>query len=116
MKPKILLIVTSDPRTSARPAEAVRIAAGVGTWKKADMLLYLHGPAVLALGEFTDELVDDDNFSRYLPILRDQGRPVYVQKSAPELADLGESPLQCEELDAAGLAALVSQSNSVLRF
>ena len=41
MKPKLLLLVTSDPRTSARPAEAVRIAAGIGAWKKADVTLYL---------------------------------------------------------------------------
>ena len=116
MNPNVLVMVTSDPRTSARPAEAIRIAAGVGTWRKAGVLLYLHGPAILALGEFTDELIDDDNFSRYLPILRELGRTVFVQKGAPELAELGESPMEYQSLDTAALAALISKATSVLRF
>lgn len=116
MKPNVLMMVTSDPRVSARPAEAVRIAAGVGTWRKAGMMLYLHGPAALALSEFTDELVDDDNFSRYLPILKDLGHPVYVQKGTPELGLLGDSPVPHEELDDAGLAALAARATAILRF
>jgi hypothetical protein len=49
MKPSALFIIRGDPRVSHRPAEAIRIAAGVGTWKKTDITVYLHGPAVLAL-------------------------------------------------------------------
>ena len=40
MKPRVLFIVTGDPRTSPRPAEAVRIAAGVVAWKRADIAVY----------------------------------------------------------------------------
>jgi hypothetical protein len=116
MNPKILMVVTSDPRTSSRPAEAIRIAAGVGTWKKADVTVYLHGPAVLALSEFPDDLVDEDNFNRYLPIVGEFESPVYVQAGAAELADLGEAPVQFTPVDQAGLAALVKNSTSVLRF
>lgn len=116
MNPKLLILVTSDPRTSARPAEAIRIAAGVGTWKKADVSLYLHGPAVLALGEWVDELVDEDNFTRYLPILGDWGRPVYVQAGAAELADLGAPSLAHEAVTPAGLAQLMGEATYVMRF
>jgi len=116
MKPSALVIVTGDPRASAKPAEAVRIAAGVGTWKKADIHLYLRGPAVLALSEFVDELVDEDNFSRYLPIVAEFGRPVYVQKGAPLLAELGESLLQFEEIDDAQLARLAADCRYLLHF
>lgn len=116
MNPKLLVLVTSDPQTSARPAEAVRIAAGVGAWKKAEVTLYLRGPAVRAVGEWVDELVDEDNFSRYLPIVRDFGRPVYVQRGAVELANLGEAPVPFEEIDDARLAELAAQANYVLRF
>ena len=35
--PKTLVIIETDPRTSARPAEAIRIAAGIGVWKKTDV-------------------------------------------------------------------------------
>lgn len=116
MTPKLLLLVTSDPRTSGRPAEAIRIAAGVGTWKKAEVTLYLRGPAVLAAGEWVDELVDEDNFARYLPIVGEFGRPVYVQQGAPELADAGELTVKTEAIGDARLAELVTQATYVLRF
>ena len=116
MKPSALFIVTGDPRTSAKPAEAIRIAAGVGTWKKADIHLYLRGPAVLALSEYVDELIDEDNFSRYLPIVGEFGRPVYVQRGAPMLGELGQAPIAFEEMDDARLAKLAAGCNYVLRF
>lgn len=113
MKPSALIIITGDPRTSAKPAEAVRIAAGVGTWKKADITVYLRGPAVLALSEYVDEFVDEDNYSRYFPIVGEFGRPIYVQRGAPLL---GESPLKFEEIDDTQLAQLAAASHYVLRF
>jgi hypothetical protein len=116
MKPSALFIVTGDPRTSAKPAEAIRIAAGVGTWKKTDIRVYLRGPAVLALSEFVDDFVDEDNFSRYFPIVGEFGRPIYVQRGATLLAELGQAPLAFEEIDDARLAQLAAESNYVLRF
>lgn len=116
MKPSALFIVTGDPRTSARPAEAIRIAAGVGTWKKAEISVYLRGPAVLALSEYVDEFVDEDNFSRYFPIVGEFGRPIYVQQGAALLSELGDSPLNYEEIDDARLAQLAAESKYVLRF
>ena len=116
MKPSALFIVTGDPRTSAKPAEAIRIAAGVGTWKKADIRVYLRGPAVLALSEYVDEFIDEDNFSRYFPIVGEFGRPIYVQRGAQLLGDLGDSPLAFEEIDDAQLAQLAADCTYVLRF
>jgi hypothetical protein len=116
MKPRLLIVVDSDPRTSGRPAEAIRVAAGVGTWKKVEVSLYLRGPAILSLSEYSDEWIDEDNFSRYLPILREWGRPVYVQAGAPELAELGDALVPFEELGDDGWARLAAQSTQVLRF
>lgn len=116
MKPSALIIITGDPRSSAKPAEAVRIAAGVGTWKKADITVYLRGPAVLALSEYVDELIDEDNYSRYFPIVAEFGRPIYVQRGAELLGEIGESPMKFEEIDDAQLAQLAAASNYVLRF
>lgn len=116
MKPHALFIVTGDPRSSAKPAEAIRIAAGVGTWKKADVTVYLRGPAVLALSEFVDEFIDEDNFSRYFPIVGEFGRPIYVQRGAAQLGEIGVAPLKFEEIDDAQLAQLAAQSAYVLRF
>lgn len=116
MKPSALFIVTGDPRTSAKPAEAIRIAAGVGTWKKADIRVYLHGPAVLALSEYADEFIDEDNFTRYFPIVGEFSRNIFVQRGAELLNDIGESPLKFEEIDDAQLARLAADSDYVLRF
>ena len=116
MNPTALVIIDSDPRTSPRPAEAIRLAAGVGTWKKVDVTVYLRGPAVLALSEYADELVDEDNYVRYFPIVGEFGRPVYVQKGAPLLADLGESALRWEEITDEQLARLAATHRYVLRF
>ncbi len=116
MKPSALFIVTGDPRATAKPAEAIRIAAGVGTWKKADIRVYLRGAAVLALSEYVDEFIDEDNFSRYFPIIGEFGRAIFVQRGAPLLGEIGESPLKFEEIDDAQLARLAAESDYVLRF
>jgi len=116
MKPSALFIITGDPRTSAKPAEAIRIAAGVGTWKKADIRVYLRGPAVLALSEYVDEFIDEDNYARYFPIVGEFGRPIYVQRGAEWLREIGEAPLDFEEIDDAQLAQLAADCHYVLRF
>jgi hypothetical protein len=116
MRPSLLFVITEDPRRSARPAEAIRIAAGVGTWQKADVRVYLRGAAVWALSEFTDELVDEDNYTRYLPIVREWGHPVYVQGKAPSLGEIGEATLAYEQIDDSQLAALAARTTCVLRF
>jgi sulfur relay (sulfurtransferase) DsrF/TusC family protein len=116
MPTKVLFIVNSDPRTSPRPAEAIRIAAGVGAWKRVEVSMALCESAVLALSEFPDELVDEDNFVRYLPIFRDFGRPIYVETGAPLLEDLGETPVPYERITISQLAAMAAASDCVLRF
>jgi hypothetical protein len=116
MNPKALVIITGDPRKSAKPAEAIRIAAGVGTWKKVDVSIYMRNEAVLALSEYADEFVDEDNYTRYLPIVKEFGRPIYVQQGAALLTELGESSFSFEEINDDRLAEIAAESNFVLRF
>jgi len=116
MNPGALFIIASDPRASARPAEAVRIAAGLGAWRKVDVSVYLRGAAVLLLGENAGELVDGENFTRFLPALRDLGRPLYAQKETSLLPGLGPATLSFEEISDEQLAALAAAHSCVLRF
>jgi sulfur relay (sulfurtransferase) DsrF/TusC family protein len=116
MNRRALFIVTGDPRKSPRPAEAIRIAAGVGAWKKVEILLYLREAAVLAPSEFADEFIDEDNFTRYLPIVGEWPRPIYVQKNSPHLRDLGEIAYRLEEISDDQLATLAAESDYVLHF
>ena len=110
MNPRVLFIITSDPRHSGKPAEAIRIAAGVSAWKKTDVTVYLRDDAVLALGEDTTDLVNEDNFTRYLPMLAENNCPIYVQKHS------GESSVKTEQLNDTDLAKLAAKQNYVLRF
>lgn len=114
--PIVLFVVTSDPRTSGRPAEAIRMAAGIGAWKKADVRVYLHGPAIRALGEWVDDLVDEDNYTRYLPILREWGKPVLVEAGAVDAADLGEASVPYQPVEVSELACLCANATTVIRF
>ncbi|MBI4664616.1 MAG: hypothetical protein HY735_37970 [Verrucomicrobia bacterium] len=112
----VLLIVTGDPRTSTRPAEAVRIAAGIGAWKMADVSIYFAGPAVLGLSEAAEDWGDGEPYAEYLPILGGIGRPVYVDKGNPFLSALEEPAVAWQELTDVELAQLTARSDYVARF
>lgn len=116
MKRRVLFIITSDPRVSPRPAEAVRIAAGVGGWETIEPMLYLRDAAVLALGEHAEELVDGDNFVRYLPLAAEAGRRICVQRGAPLLTELGQTRVRFDPVDDAELARLAANNHCVIRF
>ena len=116
MTPGVLFIITSDPRTSPRPAEAVRIAAGVGAWRKAAVTVYLRDAAVLVLSEFPDDLADGDNFSRYLPLVKESGGLICAQRGAALLNDIGHWPVSFHETGDDELTALVSKNDYVVRF
>jgi len=116
MKSKVIFIITGDPRSSPRPAEAIRIAAGLGTWQKTEVSVYLRDAAVLALSERVDDLVDEESFTRYFPMVAEFGRPVYLQRGAPLLREMGRPSLPFEEIDDAKLAKLAADSTFVARF
>jgi len=93
------------------------VAAGVAAWKKVEVNLYLRGAAVLALDEFTDELVDGDNFQRYLPMVREWGRPTLVQEGAPTTFGLqGGSTVAIREISDAELGRIAAEHDIVMRF
>jgi hypothetical protein len=94
--PRTLVILETDPRTSARPAEGIRIAAGIGAWKKTDVTMLLRGPAAYSLQEYADELVDEDNFVRYLPLVAEAERPIYIEHSFTDFPALEGSAFRYE--------------------
>lgn len=116
MRPSLLIIVTTDPAVSGRPAEAIRIAAGVGTWKKVDVSLYFRGSSIASLGEWVDELTDEDNFTRYLPIAAEGGGRIFVEAGNPRLNQLGEPSVRFTEITEMGLARLIRNTTYTLRF
>ncbi len=116
MTPTLFILVSGDPRTSPRPAEAVRIAAGLSAGKRIDVSLYLQDAAVLALGEFAEDLSDGEHFMRYLPLLVESGREILVQEKCPELANLTNSPHAFRAIGDEESSDLIARSNHVMRF
>jgi hypothetical protein len=116
MRRRVLFVIAADPRLSARPAEAIRIAAGVSAWQTVQVLVYLHGAAVLLLDPVAAVLVAGEEFGRYLPVLAEQGQPVRVQRAAPELLLLSEPLVPYEAIDAGAFAALLADCHSAVRF
>jgi hypothetical protein len=106
MNPNVLFVVSSDPRTSHRPAEAIRIAAGVGAWETAKINVYLHGAAVLLLAD------EEDTVKKHLSMLP----KIYVEAQNPLLAEVKEAPHGREEISARQMAALAAESNYVVYF
>ena len=116
MNASILFVITSDPRITRRTAEAIRIAAGIDAGRRSVVSIYLRGAAVLALSEFPDDLVDDENYTRYLPILAESGRPIYVERGSPHLAEIGEAVVKFQEVTDEALAALAAGNNYMTSF
>jgi hypothetical protein len=114
--PKTLVMIETDPRTSARPAEGIRIAAGIGVWKKTDVTLLLRGPvAGYSLQEMADDLVDEDNFTRYLPLVAELPRPIYLESSFTDLPALADSPWNFEVIPPAKTAELIRANDYLIR-
>jgi hypothetical protein len=113
--PKTLVLIETDPRTSPRPAEGIRIAAGIGAWKKTEVTLLLRGPAGYSLQEYADELVDEDNFVRYLPIVAEAPRPIYLEDSFTDTAALQGSAFSYEVISSSRTAELILDHDYLIR-
>src|SRR5688572_2379625 len=87
----LLIKIVSDPKKSERPAEAVRIAAGVGAWRKVQVHLWFDGAAAAALDEFADELPNGELFTQYLPSIPEHGGRILVESTNPALRSIKPS-------------------------
>ena len=115
-RPSVLFVITGDPESSHRPAEAIRIAAALTAWKRVDVTVYLHAVAMLALAEWRWDLVDGDFFESYLPTLDQLGADVFVQKVSAHLGELDGCRFAYEEMDERQLAECSAQATNLIRF
>ncbi len=113
--PRTLVVLETDPRTSARPAEGIRIAAGIGAWRKTEVTLLLRGPAAYSLQEYADELVDEDNFVRYLPLVAESQRTIYIEESFTDLPALEGSAFRHEVISRERAEELIASHDYLIR-
>jgi hypothetical protein len=111
----VLITIASDPAESERPAEAVRIAAGVGAWGKVQVHLYLKGPAVRTLDDFADELRNGEVFTQYLPTIGTHGGRIIVDTANPRLAALNPA-ISFEALSSDQIQKFASEVDHVMEF
>jgi hypothetical protein len=110
----LLIVVSSDPRTSHRPAEAIRLAAGLAAWRRVDVTLFLTGPAVLAVNPDVDDFVDEESYRRYLPMFLESSRPVLVE--AESTMGSAEPAVNCRVVSRREFAAETSRATYLMRF
>lgn len=113
MNRHILLIVSDDPRRSARVAEAFRIAAGLRAWKKVDVSIYIRGEAVRALAEDTSDFLDEEILVRYLSSLIETGAPIYLEQGVAAALDVRPGA-GLRELSAGEFAELAAQCHATI--
>jgi hypothetical protein len=111
----LLIKISSDPRKSVRPAEAVRIGAGVGAWNKVKVHLLLEGPAVLCLDEFADEFKQGELFTQYLPAILSHGGRILVNEHSRQLK-LIKPALHFEKADAEAISSFTTAMDHVMEF
>ena len=111
----LLIKISSDPRKTVRPAEAVRIGAGVGAWNKVKVHLLLEGPAVLCLDEFADELKQGELFTQYLPGILNHGGRIIVDEKAAELKSI-KPVVQFEKVTSSEILRFAQSVDHVMEF
>ncbi|MDB6030662.1 MAG: hypothetical protein JWM16_1000 [Verrucomicrobiales bacterium] len=116
MKSSALFIISADPRTSTRAAEAVRIAAGVAPWQRVRIQVCFRGAAVLALDTQVEQWVDGEVFLRHLPSLALEPRTLWARAESPFMAEIKEPIIPFETLNGPQLAALAAGAQYVLNF
>lgn len=79
--PPVVVLISSDPRSSHRANEAMRIGLGIVAGEN-DVTFVLAGPAAHLLDGDTDELVDGDDIAKFRANLKALGIPFHVATDA----------------------------------
>lgn len=90
MPPSVVVAVREDPRKSARPVEALRIALGLATGEN-PLTVILDGEAACMLANDEDSVLDGDILEKYLPSVRQMEIPLVVPEGSIKTMDLDTS-------------------------
>lgn len=116
MKRQLLLIISSNPRTSARPSEALRIAAGVIPWGEVRVQICFCNEGVMALDEVSGDWPGGEIFEQYLPALVQHGLPPWVEETSTSLKEIKNPIVNFERVSTHALAEFASSCDCTLNF
>jgi len=111
----VVVLISTDPRTSHRAFEAMRIGVGIVAGEN-DVTFVLAGPAAHLLDADTDELVDGDDVAKFRQSLRSLGVPFHVEASAIPAADWNEDGHEVIPVTSDQIASLVREARRALVF
>jgi len=112
---KIIFLIRSSPYESHKPAEAIRIAAGLGTGNNSIKVI-LSGESVRILSQDEDDLEDIDIIEKFLPIIKDWEIPLYVDRDSMGGIDLKKSPYSFRTVDNEEVAEILAGGHSIFVF
>jgi hypothetical protein len=113
---RILVLITGDPMTSARPGEAIRIALGLGSGTHS-VSVVLRGPAAGLLFPEAEDSACAEDVDKYLPSLGEALEPgFYVERSALKGRDPDESDYPIVPVDPADVAKLMGEADRFVIF
>ena len=112
---KIIFLIRSSPYESHKPAEAIRIAAGLGTGNNSIKVI-LSGESVRILSQDEDDLEDIDIIEKFLPIIKDWEIPLYVDKRSLAGIDLKRSPYAYRTVDNEEVSEILAGGHSIFVF
>ena len=115
-KPVMLILIESDPRTSPRPAEAIRVAGGIGVWEQVKVNVVLRHVASHACAGSTAELTDGRLFKQFIPMVRESGGEVYVQADDETMQTIDGDTLMKRNIKDSRLIELTAEADYLLRF
>ncbi len=112
---KIVFLIRSDPFESRKPAEAIRMAAGLGTGNNAIKVI-LSGESIRILSHDEEDLEDMDIIEKFLPIIKDWEIPLYVDKVSLAGKNLQKSDYVFRIVDNEEMSEILAGGHSVFVF
>jgi len=112
---KIIFLIRTNPLNSHRPAEAIRIAAGLGMGENSVEIIFSgESPRVMSPDE--DDSIDIDIIEKFLPILKEWDIPMYVDKGSLAHIDLKSNQYNFRAIDAEETSEILAGGHSVFVF
>lgn len=115
MAVKLIMLIRSNPDISARPAEAIRIAAGLGIGKN-PLKIILSGESPRVLSPDEDDLKDIDIIEKFLPMIEEWKIPVYVDKMSLNNINLNKCPYKYHRVDNEEISEIIAGGHYVFIF
>ncbi len=114
MPPSIVVAIREDPRKSAQPVEALRIALGLAAGENPLTVVLGEAAARLLAGD-EEDVVDGDILDKYLPSVKQMNIPLVVPRGSIETLDL-DTTFNLRESSLEDMRSLIASADRALVF